>query len=219
MFGGRATTVLAFLLGLLIATAGTATAARLITGKQIKDGSITSRDLSKGLRAQIAKAAKPGVPGAKGAPGEQGPKGDQGPQGDRTHVVTRATRTYTDTGGVPSGPFTAAVTLPGFGTFETSCISYFWIPTDRFEYQADLRLRNTTGATLVANGSALGPSQVSGVLLTTVDDSSRDAAKSLNLTLIDPSTDRIAEVVAYLGVTPTGCDIRSYARVRSPGPS
>ena len=49
--GGRAGMVVAFLLGLVIATAGTATAARLITGKQIKDGSVAARDLTKSVRA------------------------------------------------------------------------------------------------------------------------------------------------------------------------
>ena len=48
MLQGRAGMGLAFLLGLLVATAGTATAARLITGKQIKDGTISSKDLSQG---------------------------------------------------------------------------------------------------------------------------------------------------------------------------
>lgn len=67
---GRGGTVLAFVLGLVIATAGTATAARLITGKQIKDGSIGNRDLSKAVRAKLAKT---------GLPGEPGPKGDTGP--------------------------------------------------------------------------------------------------------------------------------------------
>ncbi len=72
---GRAGMGLAFILGLLIATAGTATAAKLITGRQIKDGTISSKDLSKAVRAQLRKA---GVPGPAGS---QGPKGDQGPPG------------------------------------------------------------------------------------------------------------------------------------------
>lgn len=67
--GGRAGMALAFLLGLVIATAGTATAARLITGKQIKDGSVTSRDLSKGVRKQLSKTAAAGPRGPQGIPG------------------------------------------------------------------------------------------------------------------------------------------------------
>jgi hypothetical protein len=69
MLQGRAGVGLAFLLGLLVATAGTATAARLITGKQIKDGSISTRDLSNAVRAQLAKA---GIPGPQGPPGKDG---------------------------------------------------------------------------------------------------------------------------------------------------
>ncbi len=75
IFRGRAGMALAFALGLLIASAGTATAAKLITGKQIKDGSISSKDLSKAVRAQLRKA------GVAGPVGSQGPKGDQGPPG------------------------------------------------------------------------------------------------------------------------------------------
>jgi hypothetical protein len=74
---GRGAVVLAFLIGLLIATAGTATAARLITGKQIKDGSISTRDLSKSLQKTLKAAAK-----AK--PGAEGPQGPQGPPGPST---------------------------------------------------------------------------------------------------------------------------------------
>jgi hypothetical protein len=82
IFHGRAGTALAFMLGLLIATAGTATAAKLITGKQIKDGSISAKDLNKAVQAQLAKADAPGPQGPKGdngAPGAPGAKGDTGP--------------------------------------------------------------------------------------------------------------------------------------------
>ncbi len=75
VFQGRAGTVLAFVIGLVIATAGTATAAKLITGKQIKDGTISNKDLSKAVRAQLRKA------GVAGPAGVQGPKGEQGPPG------------------------------------------------------------------------------------------------------------------------------------------
>jgi len=76
---GRAGMVLAFMLGLVIATAGTATAARLITGKQIKDGSISTRDLTKGVRGLLAKSSAPGPAGPRGSRGEPGPS--TGPAG------------------------------------------------------------------------------------------------------------------------------------------
>jgi hypothetical protein len=75
---GRTATIVAFLAGILIATAGTATAAKLVTGKQIKNGSVTAKDLSKAVRAQLKKA---GVPGPQGVAGPAGAKGDTGPAG------------------------------------------------------------------------------------------------------------------------------------------
>ena len=75
LFHGRAGMALTFLIGMLIATAATAGAASLITGKQIKNGTITKKDLAKALQRQLAKT------GAKGPPGLQGPKGDAGPTG------------------------------------------------------------------------------------------------------------------------------------------
>jgi hypothetical protein len=79
--GGRTTTIVAFLAGILVATAGTATAAKLVTGKQVKNGTITAKDLSKAVRAQLAKAGVPGPAGATGPKGDAGPKGEAGPKG------------------------------------------------------------------------------------------------------------------------------------------
>lgn len=81
IFQGRAGTALAFMLGVLIATAGTATAAKLITGKQIKDGSIGSKDLSQAVRAQIKKSGTAGRAGSPGAKGDKGDPGAAGPLG------------------------------------------------------------------------------------------------------------------------------------------
>jgi len=76
-------TAVAFLVGIGVATAGTATAAQMITGKQIRNGSITVKDLSKGLRKQL------GVPGPAGPVGAVGPVGPAGPAGSVSTVVNR----------------------------------------------------------------------------------------------------------------------------------
>ncbi len=61
----------AFAAGAIIATAATGAATKMmITGSEIKNGSITARDLSPALRAQLQ------------APRAAGPQGDRGPQGE-----------------------------------------------------------------------------------------------------------------------------------------
>ncbi len=67
--------LMAVVLGIALAGAGTATAARFITSKDIKNGTIKAKDLSPGLRARL------GAPGPQGPQGNPGPKGDQGPGG------------------------------------------------------------------------------------------------------------------------------------------
>ena len=86
----------AFIAGMVIASAGTATAAKFVTSKDIKDGTIKAKDLSPALRARL------GVPGPAGA---QGPKGDPGPKGDSGISLF----TFADTSSTPpidliSGP-------------------------------------------------------------------------------------------------------------------
>lgn len=71
---------------LAVATAGTAGVQALITGAQIKDGTIESRDIENGtiLRADIARrtlASLEGDRGPRGAQGPAGPAGSQGPAG------------------------------------------------------------------------------------------------------------------------------------------
>jgi len=87
VFEGRSGMALAFVLGLVIATAGTATAAKLITGKQIKDGTISTKDLSKALRAQLQKARVPGPAGPQGPLGETGARGEAGAAGPLLDVL------------------------------------------------------------------------------------------------------------------------------------
>jgi hypothetical protein len=81
------------LLALVMASTGSAVAASLITSKQIKDGTIQTRDISRkalaSLRTTAAVAPAPaptgpaGPQGATGAKGDKGDKGDTGDQGLR----------------------------------------------------------------------------------------------------------------------------------------
>src|SRR3954463_3172820 len=73
-------TMLVALVALVMATTGSAVAASLITSKQIKDGTITTKDINK--KAIKSLKGKTGASGATGATGAQGPKGDKGDKGD-----------------------------------------------------------------------------------------------------------------------------------------
>ncbi len=75
-------------------TAGTAAVQALITGAQIKDGTIASRDIKNGSvgRADLSavtlsslrgRRGPAGAAGPQGATGQQGPQGAPGPQGER----------------------------------------------------------------------------------------------------------------------------------------
>ena len=81
---GRSGLAIAFVVGLAVASAGTATAAKLITGKQIKDGSIGTADLAKSVRQKLAQKGATGATGSPGAPGVgfPGPAGAKGDKGE-----------------------------------------------------------------------------------------------------------------------------------------
>lgn len=71
--------------GLVLAMAGSATAGSLVTGKQVKDGSLTGKDVRD--RSLTAKDLSPdallgGTAGPAGADGLTGPAGPAGPAGD-----------------------------------------------------------------------------------------------------------------------------------------
>ena len=71
-------------IALVAALSGSAVAASLITSKQIKDGTIQPRDLSKNARAAIKGPAGPDGPkGDKGDKGDPGAAGAAGPKGDK----------------------------------------------------------------------------------------------------------------------------------------
>lgn len=72
---------------------GSATAAKLITGKQIKDGSITQRDLGQGVKRALKRAARPSVV-VSGQGGSQGVQGAQGAQGEQGAPGAAGAATY-----------------------------------------------------------------------------------------------------------------------------
>src|SRR3977135_3105610 len=72
--------MLVALLALVMATTGSAVAASLITSKQIKDGTIQTKDTPKSARPNLK--GQPGAAGAQGLQGVAGAKGDKGDKGD-----------------------------------------------------------------------------------------------------------------------------------------
>ena len=77
--------MLVALVALVLATTGSAVAATLITGKNIKNGTIRLRDLSKGTRAALVgkrgKTGKTGKTGPRGFAGFTGASGRNGAPG------------------------------------------------------------------------------------------------------------------------------------------
>jgi hypothetical protein len=67
------------LIALFVVSGGSAMAASLITSKQIKDGTIQAKDISK--KAKQALKGNTGLRGLSGALGPMGPQGPAGPQG------------------------------------------------------------------------------------------------------------------------------------------
>ena len=84
----RHTTAVAYL-ALFAALGGTAYAAVTVTGKNIKDGTVTGRDVKNrslgtnklSAKAMASLAGRPGPAGPKGETGTQGPAGPRGPEG------------------------------------------------------------------------------------------------------------------------------------------
>jgi hypothetical protein len=85
-------------LALVLATSGSAVAASVITSKQIKDGTIQTKDISKRARAQLAKtaSARPGPAGPRGDTGETGPRGPSDAVFKSPGTVLQFPGTFTD---------------------------------------------------------------------------------------------------------------------------
>ena len=89
------------MIAIVLAMAGTATAAKVITGKQIKDESVTGKDVKNGtLTSDDFRGSVEGAQGPAGAAGPQGPAGPagaagpQGPAGPAGTAVAYAHVTF-----------------------------------------------------------------------------------------------------------------------------
>jgi hypothetical protein len=78
MWRRRGTVVLAFVLGLVLASVVPAAARTLITGHDIKNHTVTKKDLTRTIDRALARQLLPGPQGIQGIQGIQGVKGDKG---------------------------------------------------------------------------------------------------------------------------------------------
>lgn len=81
--GSLSAPIVVLLVVALVSAGGGAVAARLITGKDIKDGTVTGADVKDASLkyVDLAPATRSRLTGPQGEPGPQGPTGDTGPAG------------------------------------------------------------------------------------------------------------------------------------------
>lgn len=150
---------------LAVAAASGAGASSLITGAQIRDGTITARDLSSSLRAQITAPGPAGPRGPQGIPGAQGLPGLQGLPG----APALSPRVHIYLGLSSSGTVVAG----GSTEVQTSCnpgdqpVSAYWAAYGLGEVTATAVLiypaLNEVDVRFANNGTALGSVNVTAV--------------------------------------------------------
>jgi hypothetical protein len=163
----RTPATLLVLLAFVVAGTGTATAAKLLTGKNVKDGSLAVKDLSakarkalkgaKGARGPAGPAGPAGPQGAQGAQGAAGATGERGPSDvfvhtKATHTVSgAATRTVaTQNLGAGSYAVTAKLAAEATGSGALDCRLRTGLATDLDSQVVDLDANDGEGVTLLA---------------------------------------------------------------------
>lgn len=88
-------------------------AVKLVTGKQIKNGTVAEVDLSKSVKTKLNKAGTPGPAGAKGETGAKGDPGSQGPAGQTGAAGADATVNGVAAAGALAGTYPAPTLAAG----------------------------------------------------------------------------------------------------------
>jgi collagen triple helix repeat protein len=119
--------------------AGTATAAKLITGKQIKNHTITAKDIKKKTLTSL-----------KGAPGEQGPKGDKGDAGPKGDTGAKGDQGIQGIQGIQGerGPSTAYASAgeSAVNANEETNVGTDTVPNGSYTFVAKFTLANTVAS-------------------------------------------------------------------------
>jgi len=152
------------LIALLAGLGGTAVAASLITGAQVKNSSLTGTDVKdksltkRDFRGSVRGPAGP--QGAQGPQGPQGPQGDRGAQGATGPQGTQGTQGTQGVQGAPGAPGSAKawVQVSGAGTI---------VAPKRFNITSVTKEFGTQGIYCVTAGGGLTPQN--SVALATLD--------------------------------------------------
>jgi hypothetical protein len=152
--------LVAAIVALFVAFNGTATAALVLTGKNIKDGTITAKDVKNrtlgtnklndkaisSLKGRPGSAGPQGPAGPQGAPGPQGPTGDPGAQGPKGDPGPQG----------PSGVVMGANGVGGGGANPSGTVQFFGAPVAVTVSSASQRVLVNANSAFGTNASSAG---------------------------------------------------------------
>lgn len=138
---------------LLVGLSGAATATVLVTGRQIKDGTVSRADLTPKLRASIDRPGPRGPAGAAGPAGPAGARGETGAPGPSD----------TSVGFTGSGSLTGATPGPN------ALVSGLSVPPGSYVIHANVILTNPAASAVAIDCRILAGAETADVASTTLD--------------------------------------------------